>query len=81
MVVHLILIGRAIDTQTLNEELIDADNFLWIIINSRKVELFSPIILILLLSQFFDKCCFGVLLHPVVVLCREGFHKALEDVE
>ena len=67
-VVHLIVIGRAINTQTLNEELIDADDFLRIIINSCKVELFGSIILNHLLLQFFDKSRLGELPHSFVVL-------------
>ena len=77
-VIHLISVGRAIDTQTLNEELIDACDLSRIIINSRKVELFSSLVLQPLLSQFFDKSSFSYLLKSFVVLSLERFKEVLD---
>ena len=77
-VVHLIIIGRAINTQTLNEELIDAADLRWIILTPRKVELFNSIILQPLLFQFFDKSRLSNLPQSLVVLCLEGFHEVLD---
>ena len=80
-VVHLVIVGGSVDPQTLNEDLIDAGDLRRIVLAFRKAELFSSIILLLLLPQLFDKSCLSDLSQLIVVLSLESLYEVLEAGE